>query len=275
MTISIPDTLTSENSGNYIMSIRLWSGGLSFSCYRPSVSDSFFYRSVEFERTSSYLASLKDFFFAHDFLGWTYKQVNVLWVSSQYALVPLEMYEEKEKDQYLSFAFSSPEKQVLNNLLKEEKAELVFGINEEVYEFCSRSLLNPCFIHSITPLLILWKKQSKLCLSQQMYVMLRQKSIDIACFSREKLLFVNSFEAEQMEDILYYILYVWRQTGMEQEVDQLHIFGEPSLRNHVTNTLRTYLRQVSPMEIPSEAYLLGAEVAQAPIDLISLSVCEL
>lgn len=275
MTISIPDTLTSENSGKYIMSIRLWSGGLSFSCYCPSVNDSFFYRNVEFDRTSSYLTSLKDFFFTHDFLGWVYKRVNVVCVSSQYALVPQDLYNEKEKDRYLSFAFSSSDKQVLNNLLKVEKVELVFGINDEIYEFCSRSLLNPCFIHSIVPLLTLWKKQSKLCLSRQMYVVLRQKSMDVVCFSGGNLLFVNSFEAELLEDILYYILYVWRQTGMEQEVDQLHLSGESSLRNSVMNTLRTYLRQVSPVEIPSEAYLLGAEVVQAPIDLISLSVCEL
>lgn len=275
MTISIPDTLTSENSGKYIMSIRLWSGGLSFSCYYPLVSNSFFYRTIEFDRTSSYLSSLKDFFFAHDFLGWIYKRVNVLCVSSQYALVPEDMYDEKEKGACLSLAFSSPEKMVLSNLLKDERAALVFGINEEVYEFCSRSLLNPCFIHSMTPLLAVSKKQSVLCLPRQMYVVLHQKKMDVACFSKGKLLFVNSFEAAQPEDIFYYILYVWRQTGMEQEIDQLHIFGEPSLRNHVTNSLRTYLRQVSPMEIPSEAYLLGAEVVQAPIDLISLLVCEL
>ena len=36
MTISIPDTLTTDNSEKYIVSIRLRSGGLSFSAYSPS-----------------------------------------------------------------------------------------------------------------------------------------------------------------------------------------------------------------------------------------------
>ncbi|MFQ6927562.1 MAG: hypothetical protein ACLRS8_04890 [Parabacteroides merdae] len=36
------------------MSIRLRSGGLSFSAYSPSVSESFFYRDVEFDRTRPY-----------------------------------------------------------------------------------------------------------------------------------------------------------------------------------------------------------------------------
>ena len=44
MTISIPDTLTTDNSEKYIVSIRLRSGGLSFSGYDPSAGGSFFYR---------------------------------------------------------------------------------------------------------------------------------------------------------------------------------------------------------------------------------------
>ena len=87
--------------------------------------------------------------------------------------------------------------------------------------------------------------------------------------------FVNTFEYDKPDDILYYILYVWKQVGMDQERDQLHIYGGVSLRNSITTTLRNYIQYISPAEIPSDAYLLGAEVVQAPLDLIALSVCEL
>ena len=35
-----------------------------------------------------------------------------------------------------------------------------FGIDDEVYEFCSRSLVNPYFVHHITPILPLLRKLS-------------------------------------------------------------------------------------------------------------------
>ena len=89
------------------------------------------------------------------------------------------------------------------------------------------------------------------------------------------LLFVNSFEYEHTDDILYYILYVWKQVGMDQQKDQLRLFGDVPLRNDITNTLRNYLQYIDPLEIPSEAYLMGSEVLQAPLDLIALSLCEL
>ena len=50
------------------MSIRLRSGGLSFSGYDPSAGGSFFYRETEFDRAVSFISSLKEFFFAHEFL---------------------------------------------------------------------------------------------------------------------------------------------------------------------------------------------------------------
>ena len=99
--------------------------------------------------------------------------------------------------------------------------------------------------------------------------------MDVACYAQGNLLFVNSFEYEHTDDILYYILYVWKQVGMHQQKDQLLLSGDEGLQNSITNTLRNYLRNIDPQEIPSEAYLMGTEVLQAPLDLIALSLCEL
>lgn len=275
MTIRLPDKLTVDNSANYIMSIRLRSGGLSFSAHDPSAPPSFFYRTVEFDRSKPYVSSLQEVLFEHDFFSYVYKQIRVIEVSSHYTLVPDAYFLEKQKAELLSFAFSAPEGRVLHNPLQEEPAEVVFGINEEVYEFCSRSLLNPKFIHHITPQLRLWKKQSLTLLPKQMYVVLHPKMMDVACYAQGKLLFANSFDLERPDDILYYLLYIWKQTGMDQQKDQLKMGGDPALRASLTQTLRTYLQYIDLLEIPSEAYLWGAEVAQAPLDLIALSICEL
>ena len=43
----------------------------------------------------------------------------------------------------LDFCFSTLELHCLTDILKEQQAKLVFGVDEEVYEFCSRSLLHP------------------------------------------------------------------------------------------------------------------------------------
>lgn len=275
MAIDISDKLTADHSEKYRMSIRLRSGGLSFSAYSPSENETFFYRDVEFDRTRPYISSLKECFFENDCLIWPYKQVHVVCVTSLYTLVPEEVFEERQKEELLAFTASSAVGHCLSNKLIGEHAELVFGMDEEVYEFCSRSLVNPHFIHHVSPLLSLWKKQSHARLPRQLYVVLSRRRMDVACYAQGNLLFVNSFEYEHTDDILYYILYVWKQTGMDQQKDQLRLFGDVPLRSAVTGTLRNYLQYIDPQEIPSEAYLMGSEVLQAPLDLIALTLCEL
>ena len=275
MAISISAKLTTDNAEKYKMSIRLRSGGLSFSGYCPSESDTFFYRDVEFDRTKPFITSLKESFFENDFLTWSYKRISIVCVTPQYTLVPTEVFQEKQKEELLSFTFSTPEARCLSNTLKDESSCLVFGMEEEAYEFCSRSLINPHFIHYMTPSLELWKKQSRARLPKQLYVVLHRRMIDVVCYAQGTLLFANTFGYEQTDDILYYILYVWKQTGLDQQKDQLRIHGETSLRTTVSTALRNYLQYIDPLEIPSEAYLLGSEVIQAPPDLIALSLCEL
>ncbi|MDR1879723.1 MAG: DUF3822 family protein [Tannerellaceae bacterium] len=275
MTISIPDTLTIDYSEQYMMSIRLRPGGLSFSAYNPSEGQSFFFREVEFTRAIPYIASLKEVFFANDFLSWTYKRTHILSVSPQYMLVPDLIDVEAQGMALLSFGFTAPEKRALSDPLKEEKAIVLYSINEEVYEFCLRSLCNPAFIHHITPQLMLWIKSYSSGQPNGMYAVLHHRMMDVACFTEGKLLLVNTFPFDQREDLLYYILYVWQQTGMNQSADRLSLAGDAMLCSHVTESLRPYIRHIGRIEIPSEAYLLGGEILHAPMDLISLSVCAL
>lgn len=272
MAINLSDKLTADHSENYIMSIRLRSGGLSFSGYDPSVGGSFFYRETEFDRAVSFISSLKEFFFAHEFLTWTYKRINVICAFPEYSLVPDNYWGHGEEGRLLDFCFSTPDLHCLTDTLKEQRAKLVFGVDEEVYEFCSRSLLHPFFSHYMTSPLMLWTRESSASLYRQMYVMVERKRMDVVCCAQGKLLFVNSYPIVQSDDIVYYILYVWKQAGLDQEKDQLHFVGESSLRMRVLGRLRAYLRHVKPVEIPSEAYLLGTDIAKAPMDLISLLI---
>lgn len=273
MVIRIPDTLTIDNSENYIMSIRLQSDGLSISGYIPSVAGSFFYRETACDSSIS-AETLKDFFFAHDFLTWKYKQIRILVQTPIYTLIPKTIFDEKESRNFLSFNFVHAEKYPLTDELNEQQAVLAYGMDNEIYEFCSRSFIHPRFIHTLTPLISYWGKENNTDSSRRMYAVWEKKDLHILCFQGRDLLLVNSFTAGLPEDAMYYILYAWRQAGMEQEKDHLYLWGEAGMRMHLTEILRVYLRHIEPTAPSTEAYLKGGEIAQAPMDLIALLTCE-
>ena len=275
MAFGLSDKITIDKSENYIMSIRLRSDGLSFSVYNPSEKESFLYKEVSFERGRNYISSLKEIFFENEFFSWHYKNVNVICASYPYTIIPKELFQENYKTEILTFTTSAVEKHCLSNVLTNEHAELVFGIDDEVYEFCSRSLVNPYFVHHITPILPLLRKLSCNSLSKQLFVNLHRQSIDIIGYAQGSLIFINSFEYKQTEDIVYYVLYVWKQMGMSQQSDQLSLLGDPSACQDLNKILKDYIQYIKLLGMPSEAYLLGTDVMQTPLDVIALSLCEL
>lgn len=274
MAISLPDMFTVNNSEKYIMSIRLRSDGLSFSGYIPKVGETFFYQDFFFDKSIPYLEALKEYFYTNEFFNWHFKKTSILIDTSYYTLIPEIAYQKKRNEELLSFVFTSHPNRVLSDYLPHEKAYLVYGMDNEVYEFCNRSFLNPVFIHSLTPICTLCQQQSRISLSTQMYAIIGEKKMDIIVYAKDKPILTNSFDIKVKEDYLYYILYIWKQNGLNQQNDLLFLNGENKTTQPLTQMLNTYLRQIQPVKIPTEAYLWGNNIQQVPLDVIALSVCE-
>lgn len=272
MAVSIPDTLTINSSERYLLSIRISPDGFSFSGIIPDKRDSFFYRQISFDRSKDYASSLKDAFFEEECLAWSYKKVSICCFTPCYLFVPESFYDDDKKLLLMQYAFLTPQ-EVLSTPLIAGQNRIVYGIEQEVYEFLCRSFVNPEFIHHLSYPFKAWKQQNELAFSAHMYVLLHKKSIDIGCFKRGEPVFLNSFNYTSPDDVMYFITCVWKQMEMNQLKDRLLIFGDPGYKKELMLNLKNYIQYVSDMELPSDAYLRNPEIMQAPYDLI-LSVCE-
>ena len=269
MNLCVPDILTTGNSEKYTVSIRLCSDGLSFAGHIPSEKDSFFYTETEIDRTKPYIQAIKDIFFAHSFFSCTFKHTYVICANRQYTLVPENIFLEQQKERLMSFVFSSPEEKILYESLNELDSVILFGIQPKVYDFFSRSLINPIFTHAVTAQLTQWRDRSLTAYPKQLYVALYKDTMDAACFYRESLLFINSFHVHDSADMLYYILYIWKQTGMDQQKDKLILFANTETYLALKEQLQTYLLQIE--HVPPRLSDTGLEV---PPDITALIQCE-
>lgn len=275
--VIIPDSLILGNSEEYILSIRLWSGGLSFSGYNPSDRKSFFYREVLFNNTqvSSYEEHLKDCFFKNEQLTYPYKKTYVLLDTPQYTIVPSAFILSGEEASYLKYNFLQTANRTLNNPILSIDAAIIYDIEENIYQFFLRNLTSPIFVHSIEPLLSYWKIESEMQRKDSMFVYLHNKRLEIGCFSQGKLLFINSYSFDQLQDILYLVLSVWQQQGFDQLIDRLYIQGDALFKNDLAVELGYYIKHINQTEIPSEVFFWGADVLKAPLDLLTLlTTCE-
>lgn len=269
MSLRVPNTLTTANSDKYKVSIRLRPDGLSFLGAIPSERETFFYESTRLDRTKSYAQALKEVFFEHSFFTYPYKEVSVVCTNRQYTLVPEVVFDESKKEQVMNFTFGVPKEKTMHHPLKELDAVLLFGIDLEVYEFFSRSLVNTRFIHAMSPLLLYWRKLNQTVYPKQLYVSIHEDTMDAACFDKGTLLFVNSFYVEEQADVIYYVLYIWKQLGLDQMKDRLVLSADPVLCSNLRATLQNYVLQTE--ELNKSPFDTDTPL---PVDVTALFACE-
>ena len=232
-------------SKQYTLSIRLSTDGFSFSIYNPIHDDSFSVIEKEIDTSLSLTANLKAVFHESDFLGHSYKRVNIMLASKRFTIVPLDLFEEEQADLLFYHNHQKRENEtVIYNILKKNNVVIVFGIDRSAYSFLTEQYPEARFYSQSTPLIEYFSVKSRLGNSKKMYVSVREEGIDIYCFERGHLLLANSFECSHTEDRIYYLLYAWKQLEVNQERDELHLTGTLPDKEILMNELRKFILQV-------------------------------
>ena len=271
----IPDKLTADYSENYKVSIRLMPDGLSFFGYIPAEKDSFFMEKFFFNQELSTVDALKNIIFTNACFSYTYRSFHVICVSEKYTMVADHVFVEQEKDRLFTFCHQKDKSlKVFAQPLKTLNTFILFGIDEDVYAFLLRSLANPVFVHSLSPLLNAWHKKSLAVSCKLMHVVLRESVMDVLCIEQGDLLFLNSYDFDGDNDVLYYIMYICKQTGFNQLEDYLTISGEQSRCQSAVSVINKYIKRVDYLQPVLEGYRVALN-DELPLDVIALIECGL
>lgn len=258
------EELDFSKSEHYTLSIRLSTDGFSFSVFNPLNDGGCLLREQAVDESLSMTANLKRVFRETEWLNRPFRRVNVLASGKRYALVPLELFEDEQAE----FIFShnhlrKDNEQVLYNVLHKNDVVVLFGIDKSACNFLRGQYPDRVkFFAQVAPLVEYFSVRSRLGNSRKLYAHLRREAIDLFAYERGRLLLANSFDCRETADRLYYLLYVWKQLGFEQERDELHLAGDIGDKERLLDELRQYLRQVFVMN-PS-----------ADIDLQAIASCE-
>lgn len=250
---TISEKIDFSKSEQYTLFIRLSADGFSFFIYNPIANHSFCFIPRQINQTCSMAANVKAAVRETDFLVHSYKRVNVLLVSKRFTLIPFELFEDEQIEAIFYHNFSRLENElILYTVLRKANVAVAFSIDKSVYQELINLFPRVNFYSQASSLIEYFVEKSRLGNSNKMYAYLRQKSMDIYCFERGKLLFSNSFKCENTEDRVYYLLYLWKQLSFSQERDELHLVGELDNKDILIAELRKYLNRVFIVNPKSE-----------------------
>ena len=271
----IPDKLTADYSENYKVSIRFLPDGLSFWGYIPSEKDSFFMDSFFFDPNRSVVDSLKNIIFTHPCFSFLYQTFYVISTYGKYTMVSDHVFVEKEKDRLFSYCHLQDESlKVLVQPIKTLNASILFGIDIEIYAFLLRSLSNPTFIHFLSPLMIAWYKRSLSVFPKLMHIVIYEQTMDVLCVEHGNLLFMNSYNFDNNNDIIYYIMYICKQTGFNQLDDYLTVSGKKTICTSILSIIKKYIKQTGYLTPVLNDYHVSID-QELSLDMIALIECGL
>jgi hypothetical protein len=278
-----PEGQNIEHPDRLILTIYTGPDHLSFSLYDPEVAGSYFYNEEVVSKASCHdeiLAQTHAFtvfnkkFFKQSFFSLPFRKVQIMCRTPNFAFIPDSIYKTGRKEDFMQFLFSDQHGITMAGSTPSAGITVLYQLPEDVYQLLNSSFSEPEFIHFSTPLISYFIKKSKALNTRQMIVNLQENGLDIFCFSRDVFLLGNYFQCKSLQEMVYYILYAWKQLQLNQLDDYLHIMGNTAFREELIDHLTLYIQHIRYPLFPQGIHFKGIETKQIPFELATLTVCE-
>lgn len=257
------ETTDLNKSEQSTLSIRLSADGFSFSVFNPLGDGEFSYHDQEVEESLSLTANLKRTFHELEWLGCPFRRVNVIMADKRFTFIPLEFFEDEQAEIIFYHNHLKRDNETVQyNILHKNNVVVLFGMDKSACTFLREQYPGVRFYSQASPFIEFLSAKSRLGNSRKMYAHLRKEAIDVYGYERGHLLLANSFECRATSDRLYYLLYIWKQLGFEQERDELHLTGDLCDKEQLLPELQKFIRQVFIMNPATN------------LDLQAINLCE-
>lgn len=270
----LPDNIDFSQSEKYLLSVRIKPDGWSFSIHEPEIGGEYCYREVSFSKDSDILSNIQRMIFDFNFLSQPFKQTNVVFVSLDYEIVPQYLFEKKKKTELYNVSHYKKADTILIGQERTQSNLLLYSVDNEIYQFLSRSLYNPQFWHHANLLLNYTDRKSHTSgKNAKMYLNFHDRFLDVICFDNQsKFKHSISYYNEPVQNIVYHILNLWDKCDFDQNKDFIYIIeSESPASMQVTALLRDYIKCIESLGLPSEVEFLGEDGRKTPLDLLILS----
>lgn len=266
-------------SKHFTLSMRLSTEQFAFSIFNPLNEEPMVYLLREVDKDLSMPANVKQLLRTNSFLNHPFSRVNVIMDTNRYTLVPFELFEDEQATSlfYSNLSHNDTEtEEVKYNILPKTNAVVLFGMDKLIDQLLSDEYSNLHFFCQMSPLTEYFTNKSFAGNTRKLYAYIKETSIDLFCINRGKLLLINSFRCRSTEDVLYYLLFAWKQMKFDQEHDELNLVGNIHDKQTITDRLQQFINQIYFINPKSELANLGGNSSnEVPFDLQTLKLCEL
>lgn len=227
--------------------------------------------SIAFDAGDDMKRRLEDAVYDNPVLLNDYSSTTVAVHSQRFALMPAAINDAALARQVLETSMASIDGEVLMCDIKNTDAAIVCDLPQGVTAFLQRTFANPVLLHHLAPL-------CAYCASAYaddngcLHVNLSDKETHIVATRNGKLQMANTFQYRHLDDVVYFVLAVFKECRFDAQVDKVMLTGDNAQRTQLAEQLRQWIAYVMPEALPAQALKLGTDATTLPFNLLTLAL---
>lgn len=253
------------------LTIRVSRNTLSFSVVDREAEHQLIYEPYTVKSGVSIAANLRQAFSESELLQRGYQKVRV-YIDSPILLVPIEEFHEEDIQVLYQHAFTGHQGEtILYRVQPNLNVVAVFPINKDLKMVVEDNFQDVRFTPIMQPIWNYLHKRSFTGIHNKLYAYFHDKKVDIFCFEKNRIKFFNSFQADHAKDALYFILFVWKQLGLQQMQDELYVAGDVPDKEWFIYNVKIYVKKTFILNPAAEFNRAPiTEIKGMPFDLLTL-----
>lgn len=174
----------------------------------------------------SMAANLREAFRTSALLAERFRYARVV-ADAPYMLMPASQYDEGRAAELFAYTFPKlAQHTVVGEPMDELGAVAVVGLHKDLKLVIDDHFEEVTFTSALTPVWRRCYRHSVAGVRNRLYAYFHEKHLDVFSFQKNRFRFCNQFEADNADDALYYLLYVWKQLMLKAGHDELFVIGE-------------------------------------------------
>ena len=245
----LDETFDLNSTSSYHLSIQIGLDGFSFSILNISNN-----KYIALKNYSN-LASNNDVLFADwvksvlnedEFLRRNYKSVAVIFVNCSSVLVPDPLFKKENLKDYFDFNLDLPEsEEIYSTKIERADSWSLYPVPADIVKVLQEQFPNLKIFHQSVPfinnILSNTKNSSEGTL---VYIHLHGNIFDLSVIENQNLKFYNCYSYKHVNDLLYYILYVFEQLKLPAENTRALLSGKVTRQSSFYENLRRYIKKI-------------------------------
>ena len=237
-----------------------FSRNMAFAVGDPQENGMLVYEPYEMNMGISVAANLREAFKVSELLQSGYKRL-LAEIDTPVMLMPIDDFGTQDIETLYHHTYHKQgNEEILSSILPDLNAIAVFAINKDLKlviddhfkDIRIQPLMQSVWTHIYRHLYVGPRRK--------LFAYFHEKRMEVFSFQQNRFRFSNSYEAGNEHDALYYLLYIWKLTGMDTEKDELCLIGDTPYQDWLIDKAKQHLKFCRV--INQEVYFNNSQLAK-------------